>query len=262
MAESIYPSNIRDEIGLLKKIKPEIFDAWTDYDAIVFEDGALSKKEKVLIAVAGAHITRCSYCIRAKVREAKRTGSSDEEIVEAIYVGMRFAMGAPFAYSNIAFETYDMLEKGETITDGNFFKKDIAKEIGEFREASGPMSKPFMTLHGKIFEDGALSKRMKRAIIGTACAHMTRCPWCIRGCVKDAVEFGVTREQVAEAINVGMVMSAGACYAHTGISMGALQEVNTRNDKAGSTSSSGSEKVESVTQQNLKCDTDDLDCGC
>jgi hypothetical protein len=46
--------------------------------------------------------------------------------------------------------------------------------------------------------------------------------------VKDALSFGIKKEQMAEAINVAMVMSAGACYAHTGIAMDTLANVNAR----------------------------------
>ena len=83
----------------------------------------------------------------------------------------------------------------------------------------------FMELHKKIFADGALSKKMKRGIIGLACAHATKCPYCIRGTVKDAHTDGVTAEQMAEAINVAMVMTAGSCYAHTSIAMDTLKSL-------------------------------------
>ena len=82
-----------------------------------------------------------------------------------------------------------------------------------------------MELHKKIFADGALSKKMKRGIIGLACAHATKCPYCIRGTVKDAHTDGVTAEQMAEAINVAMVMTAGSCYAHTSIAMDTLKSL-------------------------------------
>ncbi len=253
MTEYMLKSNIREEIGMLDRINPELHAAWNAYHDSVFDDGALSRKTKMLIGVAGAHITRCPYCIRAKVTGAKQAGATDAEIVEAIYVGMRFAMGAPFAYSSIAFETYDALEKGQNITEGHFFSKNIAKEIGQFREASGRLTETFMAFHKKVFEDGALSKKLKRAVIGLAAAHMTRCPWCIRGCVKDAVEFGVSRQEVAEAINVAMVMAAGACYAHTGVSMETLHRLGHHSAPAAAAAGSASSSSE---------DTSDIECGC
>ncbi|GIW48337.1 MAG: hypothetical protein KatS3mg078_2214 [Deltaproteobacteria bacterium] len=228
MADFFFKKDISQDINLLKNTNPELHQAWIDYHNSVFKDGALTKKEKELIAVAAAHITRCPYCIRGRVTTAKKSGATDEEIVEAIYVAMRFAMGAPYAYSSIAFEAYEAIEKGIPLTEGHFFKKDITHEINHFAKASGEISKHFMEFHKKVFSDGALSKKMKRGIIGLACAQLTRCPYCIRGCVKDALTFGVTKEQMAEAINVAMVMAAGACYAHTSIAMETLANINAR----------------------------------
>ncbi len=228
MTDSLFKKDISQDMGLLKKINPDLNKAWMDYHNSVFADGALSRKEKELIALAGGHITRCPYCIRGRVMTAKKNGATDEEVVEAIYVAMRFAMGAPYAYSSIAFEAADAIEKEIPLTEGHFFKKDITHEINHFKEASGNLSKPFMEFHNKVFAEGALSKGMKRGLIGLACAHMTKCPYCIRGCVKDALTFGVTKEKMAEAINVAMVMSAGACYAHSGIAMDTLASINAR----------------------------------
>ncbi len=222
MSNSIYKSRISEEINKFKEIKPELHEAWVNYHNSVFKDGALSKKEKELTAVALAHVTMCPYCIRGRVLNSKKLGASDEEIVEAIYVGMRFAMGAPFAYSSIAFETVSALDKNLPLTEGHFFKKDISHEITHFREVSGDMASAFSDFTKKIFADGALSRKLKRGVIGLACAHATKCPYCIRGCVKDGKTDGVTVEQMAEAINVSMVMTAGACYAHSSIAMDAL----------------------------------------
>ena len=225
MSDTIMKSNIGADIAYLKELNPDLYGAWMSYHDSVFEDGALTAKEKQLIAVAVAHITACPYCIRSRVLASKKQGATDQEIVESIYVGLRLAMGAPFAFSSLAFEAWDTLENEIPLTEGHFFKKDIAKEIASFRECSGDISPHFMELHKKIFADGALSKKMKRGIIGLACAHATKCPYCIRGCVKDARTDGVTAEQMAEAINVAMVMTAGSCYAHTSIAMDTLKSL-------------------------------------
>ena len=219
-------SDIKADIAHLKEVNPDLYGAWMDYHNSVFKDGALSKKEKELIAVAGAHITRCSYCIRSRVKISKKLGSSEEQITEAIYVAMRFAMGAPFAYSSIAYEAWDALENEIPLTEGHFFKKDILHEIKCFSDASGERDSKFKEFTKKVFAEGALTKNFKRGIVGLACAHMTRCPYCIRGCVKDAKAAGYSKEQIAEAINVGMVMSAGACSAHSSVAMGTLTKVN------------------------------------
>ena len=98
MSEYMLKSDIKADIAHLKELNPDLYGSWMDYHNSVFKDGALTKKEKELIALAGAHITRCSYCIRSRANASKKHGASDEQIIEAIYVAMRFAMGAPFAY--------------------------------------------------------------------------------------------------------------------------------------------------------------------
>jgi len=231
MSEFLFKSDISNDMALFKELNPELHGAWMKFHNGAFEDGALSQKEKQLIAVAGAHITRCPYCIRARVRLSKNLGATDQEIIEAIYVAMRFAMGGPYAYSTIAYEAHDALEHNIPLTEGHFFKKDVTKEINEFSKCSGDNSEAFKNFTKKVFAEGALSKDFKRGLVGLACAHMTKCPYCIRGCVKDARSGGITKEQMAEAINVAMVMSAGACFAHTSIAMDTLSSLNAK-DKA------------------------------
>jgi len=226
MSEYMLKSDIKADIMHLKEVNPDLYGAWMDFHNSVFKDGALSKKEKELIAVAGAHITRCTYCIRSRVTICKKHGASDEEITEAIYVAMRFAAGAPYAYSSMAYEAWDAIENEIPLTDGHFFKKNIAHEIKCFSDASGEIDPKFKEFTKKVFADGALSKNFKRGLVGLCCANMTRCPYCIRGCVKDAKAAGFSKEQIAEAINVGMVMSAGACYAHSSVAMDTLAKVN------------------------------------
>lgn len=226
MSEYMLKSDIKADIMHLKEVNPDLYGAWMDFHNSVFKDGALSKKEKELIAVAAAHITRCTYCIRSRVTICKKHGASDEEITEAIYVAMRFAAGAPYAYSSMAYEAWDAIENEIPLTDGHFFKKNIAHEIKCFSDASGEIDPKFKEFTKKVFADGALTKNFKRGLVGLCCANMTRCPYCIRGCVKDAKAAGFSKEQIAEAINVGMVMSAGACYAHSNVAMDTLAKIN------------------------------------
>jgi AhpD family alkylhydroperoxidase len=228
MSEFLFKSDISGDMALFKELNPELHGAWKDFHNGVFKDGALSQKEKQLIAVAGAHITRCPYCIRARVKLSKDLGATDQEIIEAIYVALRFSMGVAYAYSSIAFEAHDALEHNIPLTEGHFFKKDITKEIVDFSKSSADNSSNFKNFTKKVFADGALSKDFKRGLLGLACAHMTRCPYCIRGCIKDARSAGITKEQMAEAINVGMVMLAGACFSHTSIAMDTLASINAK----------------------------------
>lgn len=71
----------------------------------VFEEGALSEKTKELIAIGCAHNTQYAHCIDYHTRKAKDAGATDEEIAEAVMVGVAMSAGAAMAHSSIAMET-------------------------------------------------------------------------------------------------------------------------------------------------------------
>ena len=60
-----------------------------------------------------------------------------------------------------------------------------------------------------------------------AVAHVTQCPYCIRGHTKAALRHGATREEIMEAIWVAAEMRAGGAYAHTAVSLTAMDEAET-----------------------------------
>ena len=91
-------------IGKLMELKPDIAASFVTFDQKVFEEGALTTKTKELIAIGAAHVTRCPYCIEIHVNSAKRAGASDEEIAEAVFVGIAMNAGAAFAHSCIAMD--------------------------------------------------------------------------------------------------------------------------------------------------------------
>jgi AhpD family alkylhydroperoxidase len=66
------------------------------------------------------------------------------------------------------------------------------------------------------FSDGALSVKAKQ-IIAVAVAHVTQCPYCIRGHTKAALRAGATQQELMEAIWVAAEMRAGGAYAHAAL---------------------------------------------
>lgn len=76
-----------------------------------------------------------------------------------------------------------------------------------------------------VFADGALPAKTKQ-LIAVAAAHITRCPYCIRGHTKSALRHGATREEIMEAIWVAAEMCAGGAYAHSLIALTAMEETS------------------------------------
>lgn len=199
-----------DYTDRLGELTPELDNAFNNYSEEVFGEGLISVKDKQLIAVACAYVTESKSCIEHRTELAKKHGASDEEIAESIFIAMRLAMGQPYAFSSIAFENFDLMQNKENVTKGYFISKNITPQIQDFHKLSGEMFDKFSAFNGIVYEDGHLSKKLKKGLMGLACAILAKCPWCIRSCVRDGIQEGVTKEEITEAVNIAMVMNASA----------------------------------------------------
>ncbi len=99
-----------------------------------------------------------------------------------------------------------------------------SRELSEKRRALVPdTEKAFQAFSQQVFADGALAAKTKQ-LIAVAVAHVTQCPYCIRSHTKSALRLGATRQELMEAIWVAAEMRAGAAYAHSAISLTAMEE--------------------------------------
>ncbi len=73
-----------------------------------------------------------------------------------------------------------------------------------------------------VFKEGVLDEKTKQ-LIAVAVAHVTQCPYCIRGHVPQALKKGASKEEIMEAIWVASEMRAGAAYAHANIALDAME---------------------------------------
>ena len=69
-----------------------------EYYAEVFKEGALSVREKSLIALAVAHAVQCPYCIDAYSQESLKQGSDLEQMTEAVHVAAAIRGGATLVH--------------------------------------------------------------------------------------------------------------------------------------------------------------------
>jgi len=88
------------------------------------------------------------------------------------------------------------------------------RELADRRRALAPAQQAAFDAFGKaVFADGALPGKLKQ-IIAVAVAHVTQCPYCIKGHTKAALRAGATEQELMEAIWVAAEMRAGGAYAH------------------------------------------------
>lgn len=83
------------EIG---KDAPQLWEQFNKYYAPVFAEGALSEREKSLIALAVAHAIQCPYCIDAYTRDSLERGSNLEQMTEAVHVAAAIRAGATLVH--------------------------------------------------------------------------------------------------------------------------------------------------------------------
>lgn len=109
MSHEMYPNATHEVVAHRRELAPEISDAWSAWSKAVYSAGALDEKTKQLIAVAVAHTTQCPYCIRGHTKKAARTGASEQEIMEAIWVAAEMRSGGSVAHSTIALDALAQL---------------------------------------------------------------------------------------------------------------------------------------------------------
>ncbi len=95
------------------------------------------------------------------------------------------------------------------------------------RELAPETEKAFQAFSRQVFADGALPARTKQ-LIAVAVAHVTQCPYCIRGHTKAALRHGATPQELMEAMWVAAEMRAGGAYAHSNIALAAIAEAEHR----------------------------------
>ncbi|WP_203295504.1 arsenosugar biosynthesis-associated peroxidase-like protein [Luteirhabdus pelagi] len=95
----------------------------------------------------------------------------------------------------------------------NYYDSKDLRKFGDITEWSEELGEKFFDYYGKVFEDGALTAREK-SLIALAVAHTEQCPYCIDAYTKDALQRGVTKAEMMEAIHAGAAIKGGASLVH------------------------------------------------
>ncbi len=77
---------------------PELWEKFSAWYNAVFREGALSEREKALVALAVAHAVQCPYCIDAYSQACLEKGSNPEQMTEAVHVAAAIRGGASLVH--------------------------------------------------------------------------------------------------------------------------------------------------------------------
>jgi alkylhydroperoxidase/carboxymuconolactone decarboxylase family protein len=98
MSKTYYdPADLRN-FGNIIEWSEELGTKFFDYYNSVFKEGALTAREKSLIALAVSHTEKCPYCIDAYSKDGLQRGITKEEMMEAVHVGAAIKSGAALVH--------------------------------------------------------------------------------------------------------------------------------------------------------------------
>lgn len=96
--ETYYDPKDLKKFGKITEFQKEMGDKFFSYYGEVFKEGALTKREKSLIALAVAHAIQCPYCIDAYTQDTMEHGCDEEQLMEAVHVAAAIRGGASLVH--------------------------------------------------------------------------------------------------------------------------------------------------------------------
>jgi alkylhydroperoxidase/carboxymuconolactone decarboxylase family protein len=99
MAEKTYfdPKHL-GQFGNITELQKPMGDKFFEWYGEVFKEGALTEREKALIALAVAHAVQCPYCIDAYTSGCLEKGADEEQMMEAVHVAAAIRGGSSLVY--------------------------------------------------------------------------------------------------------------------------------------------------------------------
>jgi len=77
---------------------PELWRKFLEWYNAVFKEGALTEREKALIALGVAHAVQCPYCIDAYTRDTLSKGCDLEQLTEVAHVATAIKGGSALVH--------------------------------------------------------------------------------------------------------------------------------------------------------------------
>lgn len=86
------------KFGSIGDHAPELAEKFFAWYGSVFADGALTAREKALVALGVAHAVQCPYCIDAYTKDTLEKGCDPEQLTEVVHVAAAIKGGAALVH--------------------------------------------------------------------------------------------------------------------------------------------------------------------
>ena len=91
------PADLK-KFGDVAEFEPKLAEKFFGWYDEVFKEGALSAREKALIALAVSHSIQCPYCIDAYTSGSLKNGATEAQMMEAVHVASAIRGGASLVH--------------------------------------------------------------------------------------------------------------------------------------------------------------------
>ena len=91
--------------------KSKVYKSFVEMENNTYINGALKKKEKELIAIGISVATNCESCMEWHIKQALDDGSSQDEILEAVEVGIEMSGGPGTVAARFAMNVLEYYKK-------------------------------------------------------------------------------------------------------------------------------------------------------
>lgn len=96
--DNYYDPQDLKKFGKITEWQEEYGNKFFEYYNSVFKEGALTEREKSLIALAVSHAVQCPYCIDAYSSTCLEKGADEEQMMEAVHVAAAIKSGSTLVY--------------------------------------------------------------------------------------------------------------------------------------------------------------------
>ncbi|MFZ7127766.1 MAG: carboxymuconolactone decarboxylase family protein [Desulfobacterales bacterium] len=96
----------------LVRKRSKVYQAFLEMEKAAYSDGAMTRKNKELVAVGISVVINCESCMQWHIEQAAAAGAGEAEILEAIGVGIEMGGGPATAYARFALEVLETIDFG------------------------------------------------------------------------------------------------------------------------------------------------------
>jgi AhpD family alkylhydroperoxidase len=91
----------------LLALKSKVYSGFLQMERAAYADGALTKRQKELIAVGISVVKDCESCMQWHIEQAAAAGASFDEVLEAVEVAIEMGGGPATVSARFALEVMD-----------------------------------------------------------------------------------------------------------------------------------------------------------